>query len=65
MQQSHAVPSMGVVSEIYILAVFHAMAMKTELQTAAITLMKLKIINMMYKYNVNKVEFVEYLHYFN
>ena len=54
-QQSLAAANMELVWEIYILVVFRAMAMRTELQSAAITLMKLLIINMMYKYNVNKV----------
>ena len=54
-QQSLAAASMELVWEIYILVVLHAMAMRAELQTAAITLMKLLIINMMHKYNVDKV----------
>ena len=53
--QSPAAASMELVWEIYILVVLHAMAMRAEFQNAAITLMKLQIINMMYKYNVNKV----------
>ena len=54
-QQFLAAANMDLVLEIYILVVFHAVEMRTELHTAAITLMKLQVINMMYECNVDKV----------